>query len=60
MRSSAVDAVSSERTRWVDIAAERGYSDQAHLVREFRQILGLTPTAFDAHIGRIRHGRIVR
>jgi len=31
---------------WARIAAEAGYADQSHLVREFRQFSGLTPTAF--------------
>lgn len=31
---------------WARIAAEAGYADQSHLVREFRQFTGLTPTAF--------------
>ncbi len=30
---------------WARIAAESGYADQSHLVREFRKFTGTTPTA---------------
>jgi AraC-like DNA-binding protein len=33
---------------WARIAAESGYADQAHLIREFRQFTGTTPTALTA------------
>lgn len=36
---------------WERIAAEAGYADQPHLVREFRAFTGLTPTAFRAPSG---------
>jgi len=34
--------------RWERIAAEAGYADQSHLVREFRTFTGVPPTAFPA------------
>ncbi|MAC27483.1 MAG: hypothetical protein CMH59_13550 [Myxococcales bacterium] len=30
------------------MAAEAGYADQAHLIREFRALTGMTPTAYAA------------
>lgn len=32
------------RVRWAEFAAEAGYYDQAHMVREFREYAGATPT----------------
>jgi AraC-like DNA-binding protein len=31
---------------WVGIATAAGYYDQAHLIADFRQLIGLTPSAF--------------
>ncbi|SLN18039.1 AraC family transcriptional regulator [Oceanibacterium hippocampi] len=37
---------SPARPDWADIAAEAGYSDQSHLVREFALMAGDTPTGY--------------
>ncbi len=42
-RAVRMAATSSD---WARIAADAGYYDQAHLIAEFRQLVGLTPGAF--------------
>jgi len=39
-------ADASGRVDWARVAADLGYSDQAHLVREFRGALGISPAAY--------------
>jgi AraC-like DNA-binding protein len=41
---------------WGQIAAESGYADQAHLIRDFRQFTGTTPTSFLARTAPGSHG----
>jgi AraC-like DNA-binding protein len=36
--------------RLADIAVAAGYADQSHLVREFQQLAGTTPTEFVARL----------
>jgi AraC-like DNA-binding protein len=44
------------RPAWADLALEGGYSDQAHLIREFRSLSGATPERFLRAEGRLsRH-----
>ncbi len=40
-------ATTSRRASWSSIAAESGYFDHSHLVRDFRQFVGRTPSEFD-------------
>jgi AraC-like DNA-binding protein len=34
---------------WTDIAAHAGYYDQAHMIAEFHELIGATPTSFLKH-----------
>ena len=35
----------SAQVQWADVAAACGFHDQAHLINEYQQLVGLTPTA---------------
>jgi AraC-like DNA-binding protein len=36
--------------RWEQIATDTGYADQAHLVRDFREFTGMSPTEFQSRM----------
>lgn len=45
----AVETVrAGERVSWAEVAANLGYSDQAHLIRDFRGAIGETPATYGA------------
>lgn len=58
-RAALVDAARTVTPRWCEIALERGFADQAHLITEFRRTLGTTPRSIIRHVRRIRHGRVL-
>lgn len=44
----AIRAARADRINWAAVAADLGYSDQSHLVAEFRSLTGLTPSRWAA------------
>ena len=49
------------RCNWSAIGAEAGYADQAHFIREFRALTGVTPVAYAAEchpVGFMQYDRI--
>ena len=45
---AAERAVAADNLSWAGLAADLGYSDQAHLVRDFKRMLGVTPGQYVA------------
>lgn len=49
----AVRLMDARAARWTEIAFSAGYADQAHFIREFRQLAGVTPTQYVAERSRV-------
>lgn len=57
-RCAAVGMSGLEDTDWTALAAEYGYADQPHMVREFRHAIGLTPKNYLRLIARVDYSRL--
>ncbi len=57
-RAASADLVRREGASWADRAAGFGYSDQAHLVREYRRFFDASPRTVEGHLRRIVHGAL--
>lgn len=57
-RSSASNVLQTPPEAWGQVAATYGYADQAHMIREFTEFSGLSPTAFQKQISLIEHGDV--
>jgi AraC-like DNA-binding protein len=55
LRSACLLVLGTPDRSWADLSALSGYADQAHLVREFGRLLGLTPRRAVALLRLIRH-----
>ena len=57
-RHSVSAIANAPEVNWADLAAACGYSDQPHLIHEFRAFTGLTPSAYlrnrTSHINHLR------
>lgn len=58
LRAALGPLLGPRRVAWSMVAAEFGYADQAHLVREFTRLAHLTPEAVARQVRAIGHGRV--
>jgi AraC-like DNA-binding protein len=52
IRAMSAMRMGQQERRWAEIAQQLGYSDQAHMTNQFRQVVGLPPDTFLRRTGR--------
>ncbi|WCN19645.1 helix-turn-helix domain-containing protein [Marinomonas mediterranea] len=50
----------SSHTRFSDLAYMLGFSDQPHLLREFKSLLSTTPCQYQSHVSQDDYQRRIR
>ena len=55
IREACVQALQKKEPGWAALSAETGFSDQAHMVREFRDIYGWPPRLVHEYLSQIEH-----
>jgi AraC-like DNA-binding protein len=58
-RAAAVTLVEQQRPEWARLASGAGFADQAHMIHEFRDLIGLTPENLGAAVRKTSHGDLV-
>ena len=60
LRATAIDWLENRALNWAGRAAEMGFTDQAHLAREFVSVTKRSPQSFAAKVDEIEHGSLVK
>ncbi len=60
LRAAAINLVEATNSNWARRAADCGFTDQAHLTREFSLLTGRSPNSFAEMVERIEHGNLVK
>jgi AraC-like DNA-binding protein len=60
LRATAVALVENTKVNWANRAAEMGFTDQAHLTREFVSVTKRSPNSFAEKVSRIKHGKLIK
>lgn len=58
-RATTIDMIKNSTRNWANRAAEKGFTDQSHLNREFSKLTGNSPIAFSENVKRIKHDNIL-
>lgn len=58
-RATTLDMIKNSESNWANRAAEKGFTDQSHLNREFSRLTGNSPVEFSEKVKRIKHGKII-